>query len=63
MVEFLKGDFLDFFMYVIQHCFIYRHQISLLSEDDGIEPRTAPALVVTARHASTTRLGSHLLFG
>ncbi len=39
---FVKGDFLDFllFMYYIQHCFICRPSDSTVSKDAGIEPRT-----------------------
>ncbi len=34
-----KGDFLDFFMYFIQHCFILRPLDSIMSEDAGLEPQ------------------------
>ncbi len=33
-------EFLDFFMYVIQQCFICRPTVSTGSDDAGIEPRT-----------------------
>jgi hypothetical protein len=37
--SFLKGGFLDFFMYEIQHSFICRPSDSTVSEDAGIESR------------------------
>jgi hypothetical protein len=36
-------------MYVIQHCFICRPSDFTVSEDAGIEPRTAAILALTAR--------------
>jgi hypothetical protein len=51
----LKGyflEFLSFFMYDIQHCFICRPSDSTVSENAGIEPRT----VATTSDALTTRL-------
>jgi hypothetical protein len=43
----LKGDFLDFFifMYDIQHCFICR--LSAVSEEAEIEHRTVATLTLT----------------
>jgi hypothetical protein len=38
--ELKQGEFLLFFIYVIQYCFICRLSDSTVSEDAGIEPRT-----------------------
>jgi hypothetical protein len=35
-----KGDFLDFLMYFIHHCFIYRVSDFNVSVDAGIDLRT-----------------------
>ncbi len=46
--EFSLGDFLNFFSYFIQHCFICRPSDSTvpsLPTDAGIEPRTVPTIV------------------
>jgi hypothetical protein len=44
----LKGNFFfSFVMYVIQHSFICRPSGSTVSEDAGIEPRTAATLTLT----------------
>jgi hypothetical protein len=43
-------------MYVIQHFFISRPSGSPVSEDAGIEPRTAATLALTARDTLTTPL-------
>ncbi len=43
----------DFFMYVIQHCFISAApQIPLGGRNAGIEPRTVATLALTARHSN-----------
>ncbi len=52
-----QGDFNDFLMYIIQHCFIWRPSYSIVSEDAGIEPRTvALALAVRRSNHSATDL-------
>ncbi len=38
-------------MYFIQQCFICRPSDSTVSEDAGIEPRTAATLALTDRHS------------
>jgi hypothetical protein len=51
-VYFLWGDFWDFFMYDIQHCFICRPSVSTVSEDAGIEPRTVATTALTVRRSN-----------
>jgi hypothetical protein len=51
---FLKGFFIIFFIYDIQHCFICRPSDSTVSEYAGIEPRTVVTTALTT--ALTTRL-------
>ncbi len=49
------GNFWGFsssFMYVTQHCFIYRPSDSTVSEDAGIELRTVATLALTARRSN-----------
>jgi hypothetical protein len=41
-------NFLGFFMYFIQHCFVCRSSDSTVSEDAGIEPRIVATLALTA---------------
>jgi hypothetical protein len=49
----MKGRiFPPFFMYVIQHCVICRTSDSTVSEDAGMEPRTAATLALTARRSN-----------
>jgi hypothetical protein len=43
-----QGDFFDFFMYSIQHCFICRPSDSNVSEDGMIEPRTVATSALAA---------------
>jgi len=51
----LKGFlFYFFFMYVIQHFFIFRPSDSTVSEDAGILPRTDATLTLTARRSHHT---------
>jgi hypothetical protein len=51
-----QWDFLNFFMYCIQHCFICRPSDSTVSEDAGIEPRTVAASAHWQSDPLTTRL-------
>jgi hypothetical protein len=48
----VKGFFIFYFRYVIQHCFIFRPSDSTLSEDAAIEPRTVATLALTARRSN-----------
>jgi hypothetical protein len=43
---------LDFFLYFIQQCFICCPTDSTVSEDAGIEPRTAATLTLTAKRSN-----------
>jgi hypothetical protein len=50
----LKGvflDFLDFFMYDTQHCFICLPSDTTVSEDAGIEPRTVATTALAVRRS------------
>jgi hypothetical protein len=48
-----KGDFLDFLMYFIHHCFIYRVSDFNVSVDAGIKLRTVATLALAVRHLTT----------
>jgi hypothetical protein len=43
-----------FFMYFIQQCFICRPLDSTVSEDAGIEPRTAATFALACRHSNNS---------
>ncbi len=48
-----KGIFLDFFnMYFIQHCFICSSSDSIVSEGDGIKPRTVATSALTVKRSN-----------
>jgi hypothetical protein len=51
---FVKGRFLDFFLfnYVVQHCFICRPSDSSVSEDARIKSKTVATLALTARRSN-----------
>jgi hypothetical protein len=51
--NFFSGDFLGFFMYCIQHCFICRPSDSTVSEDAGIELRTVATTALIVRRSNT----------
>ncbi len=48
----LKGDYLDFFMYNIQHCFICRPSDSTVSDDAGIGPRIVATTALAVRRSN-----------
>ncbi len=48
----LRGIFLDFFMFFVQHCFICCPLDSSVSEDAGIEPRIVATLALPARRSN-----------
>jgi len=50
-------------MYVIPHCFICRRSDSIVSEDDGIEPRTIVTLSLTVRRSNySVRSHPHFIY-
>ncbi len=56
-----QGDFLNLFMYCIQHCFLCRPSDFTLSEDAGIEPRTVVTsswAVLSSNHSARSRMRS-----
>ncbi len=59
-VKILKGDFLDFFMYDIQHCFICRLSDSTVSKDAEIEPRTVAITALAVRCSRCNDKGSRI---
>ncbi len=46
------GDFLVFFSYYIQHCFICRHSDSTVPTDAGIELRTVATDALAVRRSN-----------
>jgi hypothetical protein len=52
----LRGIKKKFFMYVVQHYFIYRPSDSTVSEDAGIELRTVVIFALTTRLDLASRL-------
>ncbi len=57
-----KGDLKKkIFMYVVQHCFIYRPSDSTVSEDAGIELRTVVIFALTTRLDLASRFSSPTL--
>ena len=61
LIFFVKGGFLGFFMYCIQHCFICRLSDSTVSEDAGIEPSTVATLALAARRSNHSARSHPLL--
>ncbi len=58
---FYRGIFLNFFMYFIHHWFICRLSDSNVSEDAGIEPRTAATSALAVRRSNHSAR-SHLRY-
>jgi hypothetical protein len=49
-----RGIFLNFFMYFIQHCFIFRLSDSTVSEYAGIVPRTVSTMALAIRRSNNS---------
>jgi len=57
----VQRNFLDFFMYFIQQCFICRPSDSTVSEDTEIELRTVATLALTVWRSNNSARSHHLI--